>query len=792
MTQFSRNTKTDFFPHDVPATVTHVSSAVLASATAGGAGAGEAPRRNPLLAIWMHRWIVLITMVLCVTAAIIYLVRAPNIFEARARLTVERTGPRIVNNDPITSDIAQAQNFLNTQCEVLQSRKIFLAVNEDKNVPAMQTFEGRSDSIVRYLKENVKATVGKRADIITVAVRSTVKQDAAYLANSIVAAYKADLETQKKSSIREIINFYAREKDKVTVELRKAQDKRLQMQQNYGDLALGAARSSPLQDRLSRLSGALTEVQLEIINAQAAFEATKGIANDPQKIRQLLDSRQFKSENADLRRQMREMQQRFAMVGRTYLPNFPELGVMQQSIKQLEQELQQEDKKVFDAYVSELESRLIQQRNNAGQLQNMLNEANSEALKQHAVLATFASISNECERLEKYNSDLEMRIRELSPMADEAMVNVNVIEDARPNDAPQVEPSVTTTIYGAIFGGLMLGALFAVGRDFLDQRLRSAEEIKHVTGLPLLGVIPHIQGNLTPAQRALQLHSDPMSDVAEGYRTVRTAVYFGSPAGTVKTLLITSASPGEGKSTLASNLAIAMAQAGNRILLLDADFRKPTQQKNWNIDRNLGLSNVLAGNQTLDEAIRPTPVAGLEVLPCGPIPANPSEILNSQMFADVLADVSERYDMVLLDSPPVMPVTDARILAASADATLLAVRAERTQRKAAIFARDTLRSVGARLLGVVVNDVPRRKGLYGYYYSDAQLYRYGYGTQVRAARVATSEPVPALANGNGNGDAHPTVAASAASSAKAPPALPPVIPSGSSKATKSKPTPTKV
>jgi capsular polysaccharide biosynthesis protein len=114
----------------------------------------------------------------------------------------------------------------------------------------MQTFEGRSDSIVKYLKDNVTATQGKREDIITVAVKSTVKEDAAYLANAIVTAYRADLETQKKSSITQIIGFYSREKDKVTAELRKAQDQRLKMQQTYGDLALGAARSSPLQDRL--------------------------------------------------------------------------------------------------------------------------------------------------------------------------------------------------------------------------------------------------------------------------------------------------------------------------------------------------------------------------------------------------------------------------------------------------------------------------------------------------------------------------------------------------------------
>jgi capsular exopolysaccharide synthesis family protein len=302
------------------------------------------------------------------------------------------------------------------------------------------------------------------------------------------------------------------------------------------------------------------------------------------------------------------------------------------------------------------------------------------------------------------------------------------------------------TMYLAIFGSLLLGCGLAYLRDMVDQRLRSTEEVKHVTGMQVLGVVPHIQKVKTAALRGQQLHADPMSDVAESYRTIRTALYFGSPAGAVRTLLITSPAPGEGKSTLASNLAIAMAQAGNRILLLDADFRKPTQHKTFEIEKHIGLSTVLANQQTLEEAIRPTMVNGLDVLPCGPIPANPSEILNSQMFADVLDSLAERYDHVLVDSPPVMPVTDARILAANCDATLLALRAEKSTRRSATYARDVLRSVGARLLGVVVNDVPRRKGLYGYYYSDSEIYRYGYGHGSAASAAGLARNTTAAAS----------------------------------------------
>lgn len=739
MTQFSRNTKSDYAA--VPPPVPH---ADLAGAAQGVAGGGDWLRRNPIQSIWNRRWIVLITMALTTAIGVVHLWRATSIYQATARLTVERNGPRVVANDP--SDIAgQTQNFLNTQCEVLRSRKILSAVAEDPIVAQMKTFTGNADQIIGYLKNNTIALVGRRDDILNLSVRSRFPEEAATLANAIVDAYKADLESQKKSSIRQVVEFYEREKAKAETQLADARAKKLEFQRKNAELALGTERTSPTLERMSRLSAALTEVQLEVLNTQAAYEATKSMATDPQKIRQLLESRAFKSENAELRHEMRDLQQRFASVGHTYLPNFPDFGVLQNSIKQLETELQLEEKKVFDAYVTELEAKLTTLKNNEAQLTTFLNEAKADAIAQNNSAAELAIYEARCQSLEKYDQDLAMRIRELSPLSDEAMVNVNKIEEARESDAQIVEPNRANVMYLALFGGLILGSALAFVRDTLDQRLRSAEEIKQTLSLPILGVVPHILGPATPQHRGLQLKSDPMSDVAEGYRTVRTSVYFGTPAGTARTLLITSPAPSEGKSTLASNLAIAMAQAGNRILLLDADFRKPTQHKIFQIERNVGLSNVLAEQASLREALFQTDVPGLDVLPCGPIPSNPSEILNSQSFADVLAELSSKYDHVLLDSPPLMPVTDSRILAANCDATLLAVRAEKTGRKAAVYTRDVLRSVGARLLGVVVNDVPRRKSVYGYYYTDAQLYSYGYG----AKRSSSNGRSNGTSNGNG-------------------------------------------
>lgn len=706
-----------------------------ATDSAPAAQASQPPvdaRRNPLLVVWHRRWIVLCAIVLSVAAAILYLAQATPIYESRARLYVTQNGPRIMANDQ-TAVMMQGQNFLYTQADLLMSWDLLSKVSDELrksgiDATAMRTFNTEAGPIspVGYLSAGtVIAEPGKRIDIITVRVRSPYPEDARDLANAVVAAFYSYHSAEQRLSSQRILELLFTQKNKYDQELTAKRKAKLDFLRQNRILAIGNTPQNPTFERLSKLSSALTEVELETLQAQSAYESTKAAMSDPEKIRQLLDSRQFKSETENLRREFRELKKRLAGLSGQYLPNFPELGSIQFSLKQLNEEMTAEDRRVIEAYLAELEGRMVTAQRMEDQIRKQLQAQRAEVLAMNDITAQREILDSEIASIEKANEAIDERIKELSLTEDAAPLNIKVVEAAR-LDARAVSPAKARTLFYALAGGGMLGVLLAMLRDWMDQRLRSAEEIKQVLGLPVLGVVPHI-GAATAAQRGLQLHLDPMSDVAESYRTVRTAVYFGVPAGRAKTLLITSPAPGEGKTTLASNLAIAMAQAGNRILLLDADFRKPTLHKIFEIDKSVGLSSALANEAELKTAIHATQVPGLDVLPCGPIPANPSEILNSQMFADLLRELSGRYDHILLDSPPVVPVTDGRILAASCDATVIALRADRSTRKSAVYARDVLRSVGANLLGVVVNDVPRRRGLYGYYYSQDYIYQYGYG-----------------------------------------------------------------
>jgi succinoglycan biosynthesis transport protein ExoP len=703
-------------------------------------GATEGSRRNPLQAIWMRRWIVVFVTALALGAGVAQFFLTQRVYESSSRLVVEQGGPKLLANDPL-GGVGVLSNFLNTQAEIMHSPVIIenvAARPEIKELPSLRV----SANIVSDLSQSVKVVPGKKDDTITVSVRSTDPKDAADIANAVVDEYQRFQNARQQKSSVQLVDLLQRTLEDREKELNKLYQDRVDFQRKNPSFSVGVERGNAVVDRLNELSSALTRAQMDKLELEATYKSTKEMMNDPAKIAQLMNAPSFRGgENSEMRRQIRDMQAKLQDASAQYLPGYSGLQALQANIQRMREDLSAEEKKAAEAYLADLEAKL----NAAGQreekIREYLNQQQGEVLKLNGIAAGYTLIESDVRRVEKSVDDLSARLKDIKITEDvDRSMNIQVVQHARPGGL--VEPDLASIMFRALAAGVVAGVGLALLRELTDQRLRSADEIKSALGMPILGVVPHITGAKLPSQRGQALHNDPMSDVAEAYRTIRTSIYFGVPAGSVKTLLVTSPAPGDGKTTLASNLAIAMAQAGNRILLLDADFRRPMQHRVFEIEQKQGLSNVLAGEIPIEQAIHHSRVNGLDVLPVGPTPANPSEILNSQMFADLLDELADKYDLILLDSPPVMPVTDARILAASADATVLALRAEKSTRKGAVYSRDVLRSVGSRLLGVVVNDVPRRKGVYGYYYTDAQYYTYGYSNRRNGSAAKKSLPTP--------------------------------------------------
>jgi capsular exopolysaccharide synthesis family protein len=319
---------------------------------------------------------------------------------------------------------------------------------------------------------------------------------------------------------------------------------------------------------------------------------------------------------------------------------------------------------------------------------------------------------------------------ETPPGGDKPAVKVEVIAGPRLAPAP-VAPRPLRNYGLAAVLGLLAGLGAAIARELLDTTVKTVETLRRVVDVPVLGAIPH-----DPAARRAPLilrhaagsgnagapgYGGPGNARAEALRHVRTNLRFIGVDDPIDSIVVTSALPSEGKSSTSANLAIVLAESGRQVLLVDADLRRPRLATYLGLEGAVGLTNVLVGQVDVDDVIQPWGPSGLTVLASGFIPPNPSELLGSAHMGDLLAQLGERYDTVLIDAPPLLPVTDAAVLAARADGALLVVRRGKTSQSQVRAAADALAAVDARLLGSVLNMVPV-KGRSGYYY-------YGYGSR---------------------------------------------------------------
>jgi succinoglycan biosynthesis transport protein ExoP len=316
--------------------------------------------------------------------------------------------------------------------------------------------------------------------------------------------------------------------------------------------------------------------------------------------------------------------------------------------------------------------------------------------------------------------------------------NVRILENAIAPGVP-VSPRPMQNLMIALACGFGFGIALAFAIEMLDNTLKTQVDVETFLGVPVLGLIPIIgQGKLDPKDkersgdeqvrdRDLGVFREPRSMAAECCRSIRTNILFMSPDHPVQTMVVTSPSPQEGKTTTAINLAIAMAEAGGRVLVIDTDMRRPRLHRSFGVPNQVGVSTLILGNSTLDEAVKRTDVPNLDVLPCGPIPPNPSELLHTKRFAQILEDCKSRYAHIILDSPPTSAVTDPAVLGNLADGVILIVKGASTTRDAAAHARRQLVSAKCRLLGVIVNEIDFSNPGYGYHYYYYRKYsRYGY------------------------------------------------------------------
>jgi capsular exopolysaccharide synthesis family protein len=366
-------------------------------------------------------------------------------------------------------------------------------------------------------------------------------------------------------------------------------------------------------------------------------------------------------------------------------------------------------------------------------------EAAAVARAEHGLLAKGA----DAVRAELAGLDnLILEAERLRQKMEEDGGNVRPVQFAREGEAVLVAPNRTIVYVSTLIAALVLAAGLAYVLEYLDDTVKSREDFDRLVRLPFLGYVPHIDKADGAARDLVVAHGRTGSPEVESFRAIRTGVQFSRPGMEVRTFLITSAGPGEGKTMISVNLASAFAGGKGRVLLLDADLRRARAHTALGVDNGRGLTNVLVGEATLDEAVQRSAVEGLDVLASGPIPPNPAEVLGSERMQEVLREAAARWDRVIVDSPPLVAVTDPALLAKWVDAVFLVISIGKTSIRTIQRARETLATVGATVHGAVLNNADERVA--GYYHTYG-AYGYGYGYHGYGPREPEKEPAPVAA-----------------------------------------------
>jgi capsular exopolysaccharide synthesis family protein len=505
--------------------------------------------------------------------------------------------------------------------------------------------------------------------------------------------------------------------------------RQLQAEQGLGNIE---ERERLLQQKLEALSQATVTARLERIQKETLANQLRSMPASQ------LDS--FPSVMVNpivqrLRSEVSELERERDRLSLTLGERHPEMVRVSRDLAAARDKLRGE----VEAVARSLEADVQRARSEEGRMRADLDAAKDESLSLEGRTVGYKAIWRELEAGRKLLEALLARAREtgleseLGSASDSLRTNIRIIERAENPRAP-FSPNRTRNYQLALLLGLGLGLGLTLLLEHLDNTVKTPDDVKNELGLPFLGMIP--EKEVGPGVRRLQrlMSESPQSAVAEAYRLLRTNLIFTSADNSGRVLVVSSANPGEGKTTTVANVAASLAQNGAKVLAVDADLRRPTLHQHFAIHKSPGLSDLIVGKVQASEAIQVTRYKGLHVLPCGYVPPNPAELLGSRQMKEVLAALRAHFDWVLVDSAPILAMADTPVLSAWADGLALVVAAESTTRPGVLRAADQISSVGGKVLGVILNRVNIERNSYYYTQYYGEYYRSYY------AENAASKP----------------------------------------------------
>jgi capsular exopolysaccharide synthesis family protein len=618
-----------------------------------------------------------------------------------------------------------------------------LAAPLDPKAPVDEETAKRLRPYVGLVSGGLTVAPVRDTQLINISFRHHDPEIAAKVANSVAEVFiKEDL-NQRVGSKATASDYLQKRIAELQTQIRSGEERLLNYGKTHEILSLDEGQNTVVK-RLEALNDDLLKAEAERRDLEVQREALQkaGVADDILK----LPIAQQDQGAQELSRQLSTLRQRLAELQQKYTDEWPEVKAVKENIAQLEAELDKVKKRLLATYEAQYQTAVHKEQ----VLRTEFEKQRGETMQQNEDAIQYKIIQQEVETNKKLLDTILQRSKEVDISAASESSPIVLKNRANTPNGPS-GPDRNRWILTAFALALFAGVGISFGREYLDQTIRSIEDIDRVVRLPSLGVIPALaagkkkpqsrralaagNGNGDRGDHELITALEAKSSAAEAYRQLRTSVLLSSAGHPSKLLLVTSSQPREGKTTTAVNTAISLAQTGASTLIVDCDMRKPRVHQLLNASNHMGVSLYLSGqNEDLSVLIQPHQIPNLSVLPCGPIPPNPAELLGSEQMRRLLGELTEQFDHVVIDTPPVVSFADPVILSTMVDGVILVVRGGFSSRGIVLRSRQILTDVGAKIYGVVLNDADMKASDSYYYYSS--YYGNYYGKDDRTERQA--------------------------------------------------------
>ncbi|MEZ6056645.1 MAG: polysaccharide biosynthesis tyrosine autokinase [Planctomycetaceae bacterium] len=703
-----------------------------------------------LRVIWHRKGTVAGALVVAACLGALYFLSAVRIYESKAQLLVTQSSPDMVNGstagDGVTSSLIPTYEGLLSSPVVVEG-----AIKRLQKLPGSARVDFNSIPVEKWpkvLKDHLTVDNPRKTNMLQVRYRSQSPEAATSVVQSLIDSYLEFMERNHKDVSAEIMTVLDAERIDVDQRIADKEQELLQMKFDVQDLGLrnGTNVVHPAVQAVVQINNSLVEVQQQRLQHQAALSIVQQtyqnggdlrqhlIEFEPTLGRELLtsalglDPESLKTA-ANVEQQILQEQAKLDSYRDHYGPRHPKIIELQRSISNSQQYLiglqRRGSERLANLQQNQLGPMLIDllQQKVASLIQheqNLLwqyNEAQTQAVALSGRMAKLEISEHELDRLRINYESLLNRIESIDMHKNRANVRVTVVGDPQSDGSP-VSPRLTVVAFLVLLVGGGFGSVMAYVLDRLDDRFRSPDELRAELGLPVLAIIRQLPPSTETGPNSLELHAHPQAPHCEPFRTLRTTLAMSIEGREL--LAITSSEPGDGKTTVMSNLGVAFAQAGRRTLLIDADLRRPGLSKKFDVRGMEGLSQVLTGHEETgahaDRLIVATGIPNLDILPCGSRPLNPAELLSSVRMSELVAWGETHYDQVLIDCPPILAASDASIVARYTGNLMLVVQPAKNPRRAVIHAAAELERMQTNVIGLVVNraDEDKKREFYGY------------------------------------------------------------------------------